>query len=50
MENNSGNAEEQVQSGRKYPTNGSDSQRANDERFDYLQNEMIKLKAMMEKM
>ena len=50
MEHNSGNAEEQVQSGRNSPTNGSDSQRANDERFDHLQNEMITLKAMMEKL
>ena len=50
MENNSGNLEEQVQTGRNSLTNGSDSQRANDERFDHLQNEMITLKAMKEKL
>ena len=40
MENNSGTSDEQVQSGRNSPTKGSDSRRANDERFDHLQNEM----------
>ena len=50
MENNSENSDERVQPGRNSPTNGSDSQRANDERFDHLQNEMSTLKAMMEKL
>ena len=50
MKNNSGTSEEQVQSGPNSPANGSDSRRAIDERFDHLQNEMITLKAMMEKL
>ena len=48
MENNSENPDGRVQSGRNSPISGSDSQRANDERFDHLQNEMSTLKAMME--
>ena len=50
MEKHSENSNKRVQSGRNSPTNGSDSQRANDERFDHLQNEMSTLKAMMEKL
>ena len=50
MENNSENPNEQVQSGRNSPINELVSQRANDERFDHLQNEMSALKARMEKL
>ena len=50
MENNSENPDGRVQSGRNSPISGSDSQRANDERFDHLQNGMSTLKAMMEKL
>ena len=50
MENNNEIPDEQVQSGRKSPINELVSQRANDERFDHLQNEMSALKAMMEKL
>ena len=50
MGNNSENPDEQVQSGRNSPINELVSQRANDKRFDHLQNEMFALKAMMEKL
>ena len=50
MENNSDNPDERVQWGRNSPINELGSQRANDERFDHLQNEMSALKAMMEKL
>ena len=46
--NNSSN--EQSQSGRNSPTNESDLQQVNEERFNHLQGEMATLKTMMEKL
>ena len=41
---------EQTQPGSDSPINGFDSQQANEERFNHLQNEMSALKAMMERL
>ena len=50
MENNDNSPNEQIQSGRKSPTNESDLQQANEERFNHLQSEMATLKSMMERL
>ena len=50
MENNHVFSDEQVLSGRNSPTNGSDLQQANEDRFIHLQQEMSTLKAMMLKL
>ena len=50
MENNNNSSDEQVQSARNSPTNGSDLQQANEERFNHLQSEMSTLKTMMERL
>ena len=49
-ENNNNSSDEQVQSGRNLPTNVSDPQQANEERFNHLQIEMSTLKTMMERL
>ena len=49
MESSSNSADEMNQSGRISPTNENPTQRENEERFDRLHNEMVMLKAMMEK-
>ena len=50
MENNKNSSDEQIQSGQNSPTNGSDLQQANEERFNHLQSEMSTLKTMMERL
>ena len=44
MENNDNSSHEQIQSGRNSPTNESELQQANEERFNHLQSEMATLK------
>ena len=50
MENNDHWSNEKIQSGRKSPTNESDLQQANEERFNHPQSEMATLKTMMERL
>ena len=48
MENNTNFFSEQTQTSSELPTHGFDSPGTNEERFNYLQDEMFTLKAMME--
>ena len=50
MENNNNSSDGQVQSGRNSPTNGTDLQQVNEEKFNHLQSEISFLKIMMEKL
>ena len=50
MKNNDTSSNEQIQSGRNSPTNESDLQQANEQRFNHLQCEMATLKTMIERL
>ena len=50
MENNVNLTNEQAQARPDSPIHGFDSQQANEERFNHLQNEVSALKAMMDRL